>query len=73
MDGRAEDDLEMSLPYRLITRLEATGTRLRVCWLHLFNRRIHRRAQMHDQLRQRGVVPPPLVPILYLRRTENPH
>jgi uncharacterized damage-inducible protein DinB len=72
VDGCAEDDLERSVRHRLITRPEATATRLRVCRLHLFNRGIHHRAHMPDQPSQRGVVPPALVPILYVRPTENP-
>jgi uncharacterized damage-inducible protein DinB len=72
VDAYAEDDLERSVRYRLITRPEAAETLLHVCWLHLFNHQTHHRGQVHDQLSQTDVAPPPLDLIFYLRREGDP-
>ena len=72
VDGYAEDDLPKSVCYRLITRPEATETPLHICWLHLFNHQTHHRGQVHDQLSQTEVAPPPLDLIYYLRRAGDP-
>jgi uncharacterized damage-inducible protein DinB len=72
VDGYAEDDLERSVRYRLITRPEEAETPLHVCWLHLFNHQTHHRGQVHDQLSQTDVAPPPLDLIFYLRREGDP-
>ena len=58
--------------YRLITRPEEAATPLPVCWLHLFNHQTHHRGQVHDQLSQTEVAPPPLDLILYLRQAGDP-
>jgi uncharacterized damage-inducible protein DinB len=72
VDGYAEDDLRKSVRYRLITRPEATETPLYLCWLHLFNHQTHHRGQVHDQLSQTEVAPPPLDLILHLRQAGDP-
>lgn len=72
VDGYAEDHLEMPVRYRLITRPEETETPLHICWLHLFNHQTHHRGQVHDQLSQTDVAPPPLDLIYYLRRAGDP-
>jgi uncharacterized damage-inducible protein DinB len=72
VDGYAEADLGQSVRYRLITRPEATETPLHICWLHLFNHQTHHRGQVHDQLSQTEVAPPPLDLIYYLRRAGDP-
>jgi len=72
VDGYAEDDLARIVRYRLITRAEAAETPLHICWLHLFNHQTHHRGQVHDQLSQTPVAPPPLDLIFYLRRAGDP-
>ena len=72
VDGYAEDDLGKPVRYRLITRAEDAETPLHVCWLHLLNHQTHHRGQVHDQLSQTDVAPPPLDLILYLRQTGDP-
>jgi uncharacterized damage-inducible protein DinB len=72
VDGYAEDDVGKSVRYRLITRPEDVETPLHVCWLHLFNHQTHHRGQVHDQLSQTDVAPPPLDLIYYLRRAGDP-
>jgi uncharacterized damage-inducible protein DinB len=69
VDGYAEADLAQPVRYRLITRPEAAETPLHVCWLHLFNHQTHHRGQVHDQLSQTQVAPPPLDLIFYLRQS----
>jgi uncharacterized damage-inducible protein DinB len=68
VDGYTEDDLGRSVRYRLITRPEEAETPLDVCWVHLFNHQTHHRGQVHDQLSQTEVPPPPLGLILHLRQ-----
>jgi uncharacterized damage-inducible protein DinB len=68
VDGYAEHELTTTVRYRLITRPEETATPLHICWLHLFNHQTHHRGQVHDQLSQTEVAPPPLDLIYYLRR-----
>ena len=72
VDGYAEDDVGKAVRYRLITRPEATETPLHICWLHLLNHQTHHRGQVHDQLSQTEVAPPPLDLIYYLRRAGDP-
>jgi uncharacterized damage-inducible protein DinB len=67
VDGYAEDDLQRPMRYRLLTRPEAAETPLHLCWLNLFNHQTHHRGQVHDQLSQTAVAPPPLDLIFYLR------
>ncbi len=68
VDGYRQDELARALRYSLITRPEAAETPLHICWLHLFNHQTHHRGQVHDQLSQTDVPPPPLDLIYYLRR-----
>ena len=72
VDAYAENDLPRPVRYRLITRPEEVETPLHVCWLHLFNHQTHHRGQVHDQLSQTEVAPPPLDLIFYLRRAGDP-
>ena len=72
VDGYAEDDLERPVRYRRITAPDESVTPLHVCWLHLFNHQTHHRGQVHDQLSQTAVAPPPLDLIFYLRETGDP-
>jgi uncharacterized damage-inducible protein DinB len=68
VDGYHEDELEEPRRYTMITRPGAVETPLHICWLHLFNHQTHHRGQVHDQLSQTAVAPPPLDLIYYLRR-----
>jgi uncharacterized damage-inducible protein DinB len=72
VDGYAEADLARMVRYRLIGQPEDVQTPLPVCWLHLFNHQTHHRGQVHDQLSQTAVAPPPLDLIFYLRETGDP-
>jgi uncharacterized damage-inducible protein DinB len=72
VDGYAEADLPRSVHYRLITVPDDVTTPLHVCWLNLFNHQTHHRGQVHDQLAQTNVPPPPLDLIFYLRETGDP-
>jgi uncharacterized damage-inducible protein DinB len=72
VDGYAEGDLEETVRYRMVTRPGEQETPLHLCWLHLFNHQTHHRGQVHDQLMQTEVAPPPLDLIYYLRRAEEP-
>ena len=71
-DGYAEADLATKVRYRTIVRPETVDTPLHLCWLHLFNHQTHHRGQVHDQLSQTDVAPPPLDLIFYLRETDAP-
>lgn len=62
-----ESDLDVSISYRMVTRPEDANTPLHLCWLHLFNHQTHHRGQVHDQLTQTEVAPPPLDLIYFLR------
>jgi uncharacterized damage-inducible protein DinB len=63
----AETALAEVVRYRMITTPEVKETPLHLCWLHLFNHQTHHRGQVHDQLSQTHVPPPPLDLIYYLR------
>ena len=56
--------------YRLVTRPDEVATPMHLCWLHLFNHQTHHRGQVHDQLSQTPVAPPPLDLIYYVREHE---
>jgi uncharacterized damage-inducible protein DinB len=72
VDGYHEDDLPRPMRYRLLTRPEPAETPLHLCWLNLFNHQTHHRGQVHDQLTQTAVPPPPLDLIFYLREAGAP-
>jgi len=72
VDGYAEADLLQPVRYRRITAPDEAVTRVHVCWLHLFNHQTHHRGQVHDQLSQTAVAPPPLDLVYYLRETGDP-
>ncbi|MDH3660733.1 MAG: DinB family protein [Alphaproteobacteria bacterium] len=65
----AYDDaaIDQVICYRMVTRPDEVETPLHLCWLHLFNHQTHHRGQVHDQLSQTDVLPPPLDLIYYLR------
>ena len=65
-----DGDIEKIVSYRMVTRPEDVSTPLHLCWLHLFNHQTHHRGQIHDQLVQTEVSPPPLDLIYYLRENE---
>lgn len=65
-----EADIATSISYRMVTRPDEVTTPLHLCWLHLFNHQTHHRGQVHDQLSQTDVAPPPLDLIYYLREQE---
>ncbi len=67
VDGYADHDLPRPMRYRLLTQPETAETPLHLCWLNLFNHQTHHRGQVHDQLSQTEVAPPPLDLIFYLR------
>ncbi|MGI9498875.1 MAG: DinB family protein [Geminicoccaceae bacterium] len=69
-DGYRDGDLDADISYRMVTRPDDVSTPLHLCWLHLFNHQTHHRGQIHDQLMQTPVVPPPLDLIYYLREYE---
>jgi uncharacterized damage-inducible protein DinB len=71
-EGLDEQRLATTVHYRLVTRPEAAATPMHLCWLHLFNHQTHHRGQVHDQLSQTEVAPPPLDLIFYLREVERP-
>ncbi len=66
-ESYAEGDLDTDISYRMVTRPDDVTTPLHICWLHLFNHQTHHRGQVHDQLVQTQIAPPPLDLILYLR------
>jgi len=72
LDGTGEEALRGEVRYQMITRPEPVATPLHLCWLHLFNHQTHHRGQVHDQLSQTEVPPPPLDLIYYLREIEQP-
>jgi uncharacterized damage-inducible protein DinB len=67
VDGYRENELAEPRRYTMVTRPGMVETRLHLCWLHLFNHQTHHRGQVHDQLSQTEVAPPPLDLIFYLR------
>lgn len=67
VDATPEGRLEELIRYRTLSPPSEQTTPLHICWLHLFNHQTHHRGQVHDQLPQTGVAPPPLDLIYYLR------
>jgi uncharacterized damage-inducible protein DinB len=63
------DDAAVARPvrYRMITQPDEMEMALHLCWLNLFNHETHHRGQVHDQLSQTEVAPPPLDLVFYLR------
>ena len=72
VEATQEPELARPVRYRMVTRPEDVETPLHLCWLHLFNHQTHHRGQVHDQLSQTEVPPPPLDPIYYVREHEQP-
>ncbi len=69
-EGYAEGDMDTNVSYRMVTRPDDVTTPLHLCWLHLFNHQTHHRGQIHGQLSQTDVPPPPLDLIYYMREQE---
>ena len=67
VDATGEEALPDLVRYCTVVRPEAVETPLHLCWLHMFNHQTHHRGQVHDQLSQTTVPPPPLDLIYYLR------
>lgn len=68
VDDLGPDELAATLYYTTISGTHAeTPTYLVLA--HLFNHQTHHRGQVHDQLSQTDVAPPPLDLIYYLRET----
>jgi uncharacterized damage-inducible protein DinB len=59
------------LRYRTLSLSREVETPLHLCWLHVFNHQTHHRGQVHDQLSQTEVPPPPLDLIYYLRESRD--
>jgi uncharacterized damage-inducible protein DinB len=70
VDAYRKDELARIVRYTTVTRPEQIETPLHLCWLHLFNHQTHHRGQVHDQLAQTEIAPPPLDLIYYLRENE---
>ena len=68
VDGYQDSDLPRPIRYRRVTDRATAETPLHLCWLHLFNHQTHHRGQVHDQLSQTAVAPPPLDLIYFLRQ-----
>ncbi|MEM8952250.1 MAG: DinB family protein [Pseudomonadota bacterium] len=66
-ESYAESDMDSNVSYRMLTRPDDVTTPLHLCWLHLFNHQTHHRGQIHGQLSQTDVAPPPLDLIYYMR------
>lgn len=69
LDG---DRVRKVLRHRTLSSPREVETPLHLCWLHLFNHQTHHRGQVHDQLSQTEVPPPPLDLIYHLRESETP-
>jgi uncharacterized damage-inducible protein DinB len=68
VDGYPDDAaVGRSVRYRMITQPDEVEMSLHLCWLNLFNHETHHRGQVHDQLSQTRVAPPPLDLVFYLR------
>jgi len=67
--GALEDgDLARVVRYRTVSQPQTDmATRLDLVLGHMFNHATHHRGQVHDQLSQTAMPPPPLDLILYLR------
>ncbi len=66
-ESYGDTDLSAVISYRTVVEPANVETPLHLCWLHLFNHQTHHRGQIHDQLSQTDVSPPPLDLIYYLR------
>jgi uncharacterized damage-inducible protein DinB len=68
---RDEAAVARPVRYRLITQPDEMEIALHLCWLNLFNHETHHRGQVHDQLSQTEVAPPPLDLVFYLREVSD--
>ncbi len=66
-ESYSDTDMSTIVSYRMVVEPADVETPLHLCWLHLFNHQTHHRGQIHDQLSQTDVPPPPLDLIYYLR------
>jgi uncharacterized damage-inducible protein DinB len=71
VDTIDEANVDRVVRYTTLSRPAALETPLHICWLHVFNHQTHHRGQVHDQLTQTEVPPPPLDLIYYLRQVEQ--
>lgn len=60
VEAADEARLAATVSYRMMTRPQDNHVPAALCWLHLFNHQTHHRGQVHDQLSQTPVAPPPL-------------
>lgn len=68
LDRADEAELARDAVYRMVTSpATEMRTSVHVCWLHVFNHQTHHRGQVHDQLSQTEIAPPPLDLVFYLR------
>ena len=68
LDGADEAELARDAVYRTVTIPQTEmRTPVHLCWSHVFNHQTHHRGQVHDQLSQTEMAPPPLDLVLYLR------
>jgi uncharacterized damage-inducible protein DinB len=67
-----EKDLAGRFTYTTLSDMRTVSQRLAPALAHLFNHQTHHRGQVHDQLAQTTVPPPPLDLIFYLRETGDP-
>ncbi len=70
VDGLGEADLRREVRYAT-TSGAPQATPMADILLHLFNHHTHHRGQVHDQLSQTPVAPPPLDLILFLREAAD--
>lgn len=68
--GLADADLGRVVRYARATSPEKQASTLEQILLHVFNHATHHRGQIHDQLMDTEVTPPPLDLIFYLREAE---
>lgn len=70
VDRLSDDDLGTLVHYTALTSPGKLTSRLEQILLHVFNHATHHRGQIHDQLSQTEVPPPPLDLMIYLREVE---
>ena len=66
VDAADEPALDLDVTYRMMTKPQVNRVRAAECWLHLFNHQTHHRGQVHDQLSQTPMAPPPLDLIYFI-------
>ena len=66
IDATDEAALVSLTTYRMMTKPQENRVQTALCWLHMFNHETHHRGQVHDQLSQTDVAPPPLDLIYFI-------